>query len=114
METFNYDTICDNHEHGSGEKYSIQNLEQWLYTSDQEKSIKSEVNFYIFHDPVGDYLEYMRKIDIRPFMLKECWFLVHHKLHFSMHWIILVFQSRSKVQSINSLSGYDSHFILHD
>ena len=65
METFNYDTLCDKHEHGSGEQYSIQNLEQQLHLLDKDKSIKSKVNFYIFHDLVADYLEYMRKIDIR-------------------------------------------------
>ena len=62
---------------------------------------QEEVNFYIFHGLVADYVESRSTIDIRQFMLKKgCLF---HILHFSMHWIVLVFQPRSRVQSINKL-----------
>ena len=65
----------------------------------QLEQCQEGVNFYIFHDSVADYLESMSKIDIRQFMLREC--CLRHRLHFSMHWIISVFQPRSRLQSLN-------------
>ena len=82
IKPFSYDTICDNdtHEKERGEKYSKETLEQQLCLLDQKKAIKSKVNFYIFHDPIADYLEAIRKIYVRQFVLKKCWFFLHHKL----------------------------------
>ena len=65
----------------------------------QLEQCQEGVNFYIFHDSVADYLESMSKIDIKQFMLREC--CLRHRLHFSMHWIISVFQPRSRLQSLN-------------
>ena len=65
----------------------------------QMEQCQEEVNFYIFHDTIVDYLESMRKINIRQFMLREC--CLRHRLYFSMYWIISVFQPRSRIQLIN-------------
>ena len=99
IESLSYDAICDSdtHEKERGEKYSKENFEQQLRLLDQKKAIKSKVNFYIFHDLVADYLESMRKIDIRQFVLKECWFCLHHKLQFGIPCVPSFIKSRVRV-----------------
>lgn len=46
--------------------------EQQLYFLNHEKAINSKVKFYVFHDPVVDYLESLSSADIKQFMLSAC------------------------------------------
>ena len=100
--------------YGEGEQ---KGLDQWLslhsdLTKVEQSTFKIDISkgqdqqhkkvFPIgFYDPVADYLELMRRIDIKIFLSEESWFYHRFKPLFCWLCIPLFFRSGSRTSSVN-------------
>ena len=62
---------------------------------------QNEVFLCDFYDPVVDYLELMRSIEVKTFLSNESWFCHLFELHFFILWFTIFFVYGSKMISVN-------------
>ena len=67
---------------------------------------QEEAFLYGFHDPIADYLESLKSIEVKLFLSNECWFHCLSKMHFCMPWVVSFVRFGSRVSSVNQFFAW--------